>query len=134
MNSAVDLLGPARWDAVVAPRGLGAQRWLLQHQQIIASPPRAIAIARAQVVPSNQINALENVGDTEVVAFAQVEGVAPAQQIGARREHPRRFSAALVDVVAGHCRQREATLLPRPFVAESQLVEHAAILRVEEDD
>ena len=133
MSFAVDLLGPARWDAVVAPHGLGAQRWLLQHQQIIASPPRAIAIARAQVVPSNQIGALENVGDTEVVAFAQVERVAPAQQVGARREHPRRFPAALVDVAAGHCRQRETSLLPRPFVAVLQLVQHAAVLRVEED-
>src|SRR5262249_6389481 len=133
MSLAVDLLGPARSDAVVAPRGLGAQRWLLQHQQIIASPPRAIAIARAQVVPSNQIDALEDVGDTEVVAFAQVERVAPAQQVGARRTPPRLSSVTLVYVVAGHCPQREASLLPRPFVAVLQLFQHAAVLRVEED-
>ena len=39
MNFPIDFLRPAIWNAVIAPRGFGAHRRLLQHEQIIAAPP-----------------------------------------------------------------------------------------------
>ena len=39
VNIPIDFLRPAIRNAVIAPRGLGAQRRLLQHEQIIAAPP-----------------------------------------------------------------------------------------------
>ena len=39
VKCAVDFFRPSVRNAVIAPRGFGAQRRLLQHEQIIAAPP-----------------------------------------------------------------------------------------------
>ena len=39
VNISIDFLRPAIRNAVIAPRGFGAQPRLLQHKQIIAAPP-----------------------------------------------------------------------------------------------
>ena len=56
---AVDFFRPSVRNAVIAPGGFGAQRRLLQHEQIIAAPPRPVAAADAFVVPSDEVNTLE---------------------------------------------------------------------------
>ena len=84
VNCAVNFLRPAAWDAMVSPRFLRGDRWLLQYDQVVTSPPRTIAVADAEIVPGDQIDALE-LCDALVIAFAKVKRVSPAQQIAARR-------------------------------------------------
>ena len=50
---AVDFFRPSVRNAVIARGGFGAQRRLLQHEQIIAAPPRPVAVADAFVVPAD---------------------------------------------------------------------------------
>src|SRR5271157_3818840 len=66
---AIDLLDPAARNAPIAPRALRSQRLPLQHQQIVAPPPRAIAVADAAIV-RDQVNALDDVCDSEVLSLA----------------------------------------------------------------
>ena len=63
MNLPIDFLPPATRNAVIAPRGFGAQPRLLQHEQIIAAPPRAVAIADALAVPCDEVNTFEYIGN-----------------------------------------------------------------------
>lgn len=130
---AVDLLRPAVADAVIAPGALGGERRLLQHEQIIAAAPRAIAVAEPEIVPGDEVDALE-LGDALVVGLAQVEGIGPAQQVAARCQNARRFAATGVDIGAGHGREVEAAFLAGALVAVFELVEHTPILRVEEHE
>ena len=68
---AIDLLDPTARNAPIAPRALRSQRLPLQHQQIVAPPPRAIAVADAAIVPRDQVNALDDVCDLEVLSLAR---------------------------------------------------------------
>ena len=56
MDATIDLLGPSVWNAVVTPGRLRALRCLLQHQQITAAPPGAVAHAHARTIPADQID------------------------------------------------------------------------------
>src|SRR5215471_1897236 len=62
----------------------------------------------------------------------QGEGIEPARQIAARLEHAGDLNADLVDVVLVHRRQPGAAALAFAFVAELELVEYGAVLRIEE--
>ena len=64
VKCAVDFFRPSAWNTVIAP-GVFRGEWpLLQHQQIITAPPRPVAVADALVVPSDEVNTLEYIGDS----------------------------------------------------------------------
>ena len=67
-----------------------------------------------------------------MMPLAQPEGVDPAHQIGARREHARDLDADRIDIFLGHRRQCGASALAGSFVAEFQMVKYAAVLGIKE--
>ena len=77
VDSAIDLLDPPVRDSVIVPCRLRAHRWLLQDEQVAAAPPAAIAVARPQVVPGDQIDALDDIGDARWWAPSQRRKVSP---------------------------------------------------------
>ena len=119
-------------NAVITPSRFRAQRRPLQHEQIIAAPPSTIAITRAQVVPGDQIDTWEDIGDTEVITLAESKRVGPDKQIATWPQHPRYLSAARVDIAVTHRRQCTARTLTGSLVAVFQPIEHAAVLWIEE--
>src|SRR5258708_4626255 len=112
MDSAINLLPPLVRDTVISPSRLRAQRWLLQHHQIAAVPPAAMAVARPRIIPGDQINTGKDISNTEVVALAESERVRPEHQVTARPHPPRYFSTALIKVAVAHLRQCAASFLP----------------------
>jgi hypothetical protein len=60
------------------------------------------------------------------------KGIGPAHEISGRLEYPRDLVLDRFDVFRSHCRQGGAATLARAFIAELQLVEHLAMLRIEE--
>jgi hypothetical protein len=59
VDCAIDLFRPATRNAVVTPCLLGCERRLLQHQKVITPSTRTIAIAGAEIVPSDQVDAFQ---------------------------------------------------------------------------
>jgi len=117
MELAVNLLRPAAGNAVIAPRLRGDWR-LLQHEEIIAAAPGALAHAHAQRIPGNEVHDGENVGNSQVIGLTEIKGISPQHAVAAWLQHPRNLAANVVDVGFGHRRQLGATFLPGAFVAE----------------
>jgi hypothetical protein len=64
VKCAVDFFRPSVRNAVIAPGAFRGEWRLLQHQQIITAPARPVAVADAFVVPSDEINTLEYIGNS----------------------------------------------------------------------
>jgi hypothetical protein len=129
---AVDFFPPSVRNTVIAPGAFRSERPLLQHQQIIAAPPRPVTVADAFVVPSNEISTLDYVDDFFVISLAKPKSIGPLQQIAAGPQYAGRFATTSVEIVAGHRRQQSATFLPRAFVAVRESVERVVVLRIKE--
>src|SRR5262245_27086630 len=129
MDFAINFLRPPTWYPVIRPIRCNDRR-LLQHEQIIAAPPRALAHTHSKIVPSNEIDGFLAIEDALVVSLAKPKGVDPAKTIGARCQHASYLAAARIDVILVHRRQRSTTFLASAFVAEFQYVEHAPVLRI----
>ena len=76
----------------------------------------------------NESQAMRSTGlrafdDAQMMTLAEAKRVHPAHEISARRERPRDFAAAGVDVGLGHGRQLGASALTGAFVAEFQAVQ-----------
>ena len=67
-----------------------------------------------------------------VERLAQAVGVDPTRAVTGRRKDACDRNANRIDVILGHRRQSSASPLPSALVAEFQLVENCAVLRVEE--
>jgi len=134
VNSAINLLSPPVRNTAITPSRPRTQRGLLQHRQVIAAPPGAVAHADAQAIPADHIDAWKDVGDVEMSTRADAVRVGPVHQVTARPQHPRYISAARVDIAITHRRQCTARTLTGPLVAVFQLIEHAAVLWIEERD
>ena len=65
--------------------------------------------------------------------LANAKGVEPQHQIAAGYEYPRDLEMTLRDEAGAHRRQHGATFLACAFVSVLQLVEHGAMLRIEEN-
>src|SRR5262249_1202717 len=131
VDLAIDLFGPGARNAVVAPSP-GVDRWLLQHQHIVAAPPYTLALAETQAVPGDAVDRLQAVDNAQVVGLAKPVGVHPPHAVAAWHQHARDLATAGVDIVLAHGRKLAAFALARPFAPERQFIEHAPVLRVEE--
>ena len=69
MKAAINLLGPTAGYSAIVPCRPGAQWRLLQDKEIVATPPRPLALALSEVVPGNDVDAFEDVGNSAVVRF-----------------------------------------------------------------
>ena len=114
MNSGIDLFNPAIADAVIAPGRLREQRRLLQNQQIVAAAPAAIAHAEPPIIPGDQVDAGQDILNSQVIAATEAKGVGPQEQISARAQDARDVAAALLDVRIRHRRQRAARFWRAP--------------------
>jgi hypothetical protein len=83
-------------------------------------------------VPGNEIDGFQAIVDALVMRLAKSKRVNPEHKISSGHQHARDLSAAGIDVVLSHRRQRSTTFLASAFVAELQFVEHAPVLRIEE--
>ena len=64
VNIPIDFLRPSVRNTVIAPGAFRGEWRFLQNQQIITAPPRPVAVADALVVPSDEVNTLEYIGDS----------------------------------------------------------------------
>lgn len=86
------LLDPSAPNAVVDPGGLCFEWWPLQHQQIITAASRPVSLPETVVISRNEINALQNIGNAQMVRLAKPERINPLHQIAARPQHARAIS------------------------------------------
>ncbi len=120
VNSAINLLSPPVRNTAITPSRPRTQRRLLQHRQVIAAPPGAVAHADAPAIPADHIDAWKDVGDVEMSTRADAVRVGPVHQVTARPQHPRYIPAARVDIAVTHRRQCTARTLTGPLVAVFQ--------------
>ena len=84
MNSSIDLFDPAIANAVITPSRLRAQRRLLQNQQVVATAPAAIAHAEPPIIPGDQVDAGQDVGNVQVITATEAKGVNPKEHVSVR--------------------------------------------------
>lgn len=133
VNAAIDFLDSPAQDTVIAPRACGDRR-LLQDEQIITTPTGSFTHPGPQIVPGNQINGLENVGNPEMVRLTYSKRIDPPQQVTARPEHASTLATDSVNVALGHWRQFGAPALSSSLVAEFQTIQHTPVLWIEEHE
>jgi hypothetical protein len=86
------------------------------------------------VVPRNQVDALQNISNTQVVGFTESASVDPFQNIAARPQYPRHLAAAGVNMLARHRRQQSTLFLSCALVAVCKSIQCVAVLRIKEHE
>ena len=131
-----NLLAPDVRNGVHFPHALGPGRPPLQHHQVLGSPAAPVAHSQAALFPGQHVHHFQpGAGQPVGKAAAKVELVHPQKQVAAFHQDAVKFGYEAADRLRRHLLQLAAGLSPSPsLVSVAELVEHAAVLRIEERD